>query len=289
MPISFGGSGVEITLELDRPSGPYYPRDVVQVEVTLDSDTECKIAGLRVGLLAWELSISEDSEGYSSKRQTVDEVVAEETLLAGLALPAGFHASYQVALPIPADAFPPYHSSSIRSGWLVRATLDRGMKKDSIAEVEVPLVVPPPGEQVQPGEYGVASHPGEVDMRLWLPGLEWVEGSTIEGNLVVMPRKSLDASEVRIQLKRQEKVHVPRFKSSSTDYAERVVLAGKTRFEAGQATEMVFSFPVPVMGRPTRSTDSTTVSYTLQASLSRRLRKDYMVGIEIMIFNGQKR
>ena len=289
MPISFlGGGGAEIAIELDRPGGPYYPGEVIHAAITLASEKETKISGFHAGLLAWELSISEDSDGQTSRRKTVDEMVAGETLIDEMALAAGFRGTYQVDLQIPGDAFPAYASSSIRSGWLVKATVDRGFKKDVTAEVELPLVVPPPGEHAQPGEVGEASHPDTADMRLWLPSLEWVEGETIEGQLLIRPRKSFDAGEVRVHLQRQEKVHAPRYKSSSTDWIDRVVLAGKTRFQPGQEVDLPFSFPIPVMGCPTRRTESTTVVYTLQAALSRRLRKDYTVGTEIWLYNGRR-
>jgi hypothetical protein len=288
VPISFlGGGGAEIAIALDRPGGPYYPGDVIHAAITLESEKETKISGFRIGLLAWELSISEDSDGQTSRRETVDEMVAGETLIDDMALAAGFRGAYQVDLPIPRDAFPPYASSSLRSGWLVKATVDRGLKKDVTAEVELSLVVPPPGEHAQPGEVGESSDPDTVELRLWLPSLEWVEGETIEGRLLIQPRKSFDVGEVRLNLKREEKVHVPRYKSSSTDWIDRVVLAGKTRFQPGQEADLPFSFPIPVMGCPTRRTESTTVIYTLQAALSRRLRKDYTVSTEIWLYNGQ--
>jgi hypothetical protein len=125
-------------------------------------------------------------------------------------------------------------------------------------------------------------------MRLWLPSLEWAEGETITGRLLIAPRKKFDASEVRIQLVRQEKVQAPRYKSSNTDWIDRVVLAGKTRFQAGQAAEMAFEFPIPVMGCPTRRTEATTVTYTLKASLTRRLRKSFTASTEIWIYNGRR-
>jgi hypothetical protein len=288
MPIGFGKSGTELAIELDRPTGPYYPGDVVQATVRLDSEKEIKTSGLRAELVAWELIISEDSEGDTSRRSTLDEVVAGETLIEGMTLAAGFQGSYQVALPIPADAFPPYASSSIRSGWLVRATLDRGMKKDTSAEVDLPLVVPPPGERAKAGEVGESSHPGDAEMRLWLPSLEWVEGETIEGRLLIAPRKSFDAGEVRIQLVRQEKMRAPRYKGSNTDGIDRVVLAGKMHFEAGQAAEMAFEFPIPALGCPTRHTEATTVTYMLQALLTRRLRKGFTTSTEIWVYNGRR-
>jgi hypothetical protein len=162
------------------------------------------------------------------------------------------------------------------------------MKKDTSAELDLPLVVPLPGEQAGPGEVGESSHPGDVALRLWLPSREWVEGDTIEGRLRIVPRKKFDAGEVRIHLQRQERVQAPRYKSSNTDWIDRVVLAGKTRFQPGEEVEMDFQFPIPVMGCPSRHTEATTVTYTLRATLARRLRKGFTAGAEIWIYNGRR-
>jgi len=288
MPIGILGGGAKIAVELDRRAGPYYPGDVIHAAITLDSEKEVKISGLRVGLLAWEVSLIEEEEGPPSRRNTMDEMVAAVTLIDETTLAAGFHGNYQVDLPIPGDAFPPYASSSLRSGWLVKATVDRGFRKDATYQVDLPLLVPPPGEHAQAGEVGEASEPETVDMRLWLPSLEWVEGETIEGRLLIRPRKGFDAGEVRVDLKRQEKVHVPGYKHGSTyPSIDRVVLAGKTRFQPGQEADLPFRFPIRAMGCPTRRTASSTVVYTLQAVLSRRLRKDCTVHTEIWLYNGR--
>lgn len=287
MPISFGEPAASLSLELDRPEGPYYPGDVIRATVWLESQKGTSAKLFRVGLWAWEQCIQEDSEGSDTKWDALSEFVAVETLLQDWELAPGFRQSYEVALRIPEQAFPPYHSSSIRSGWLVRALLDRGLKKDINLDFALPLIVPPPGLKAQPAEGGEASHPQEVEMRLRLPSLEWVEGDTIEGRLTIAPKKTFDASEVRVQLVRREKVHMPRFKSSSTDWIDRVSLADKTRFQQGQAVELPFSYPIPVLGCPSRQTEATTVTYSLRASLGRRLKKDYTVEVEIDLYNGR--
>ena len=81
MPINLLGAEPRIALELDRPSGPYHPGDVVHAAVTLHSDKEAKISGLRVGLLAWEESLEEQDEGLPARRSTVDEMVAVQALI----------------------------------------------------------------------------------------------------------------------------------------------------------------------------------------------------------------
>jgi hypothetical protein len=289
MPINLFEGGTNLAIELDRPAGPYYPGDVIHATVTLDSEKETEISEFRVGLLAWEASTVEDDEGGGSRHVTVDETVAAQTLMGETDLAAGHHGTYQVDLPIPADAFPPYASSSLESNWRVKATLDRHRKRDVNASVVVPLVVPPPGKHAQAGAFGESSEPGTVELKLWLPSLEWVEGETIEGRLLIHPRKSFDASEVRVDLKRHEKVHAARYKHSTIyPSLDRVVLAGKTRFEPGQQVDLPFRLPIRVMGCPTRHTASSTVVYTLEARLSRRLRKDFTAGTEIWLYNGRR-
>jgi hypothetical protein len=285
MPFGLFGGGAEIAIELDRPVGPYYAGDLIHAGITLDSKKETKISGFRVGLLAWELSTTEDSEGQRSSRTTVDEMVVGQTLIDEMTLPAGFRRTYQVDLAIPGNASPPYESPSLRSAWLVKAMADRGLKKAATAEVV--LVVPPPGEHAQAGDVRGGSDPDTADMRLWLSSLEWVEGETIEGRLLIQSLKTFDVAEVRVDLKRQEDVHVPRYKSGCTYSIGSVVLAGKTRFEPGQKADLPFRFPIPVKGCPTRRTASTTVIYTLTAVLSRRLHKDCTLGMEIWLHNGR--
>jgi hypothetical protein len=289
MPISLLEGGTKIAMELDRPAGAYYRGDVIHATVTLDSEKETEISEFRVGLLAWEESIVEGDEGTGSRHVTVDETVAEQTLMGETTLAAGYHGTYQVDLPIPSDAFPPYASSSLKSNWRVKATVDRRHKRDVNATVGVPLVVPPPGEHTQAGEVGEASEPGTAELRLWLPSLEWVEGETIEGRLLIRPRKGFDAGEVRVDLKRQEKVHAPRYKHGTTyPSINRVVLASKTRFQPGQEVDLPFRLPIRVMGCPTRHAASSTVVYTLQGVLRRRLHKDLTVGAEIWLYNGRR-
>ena len=287
MPISFGELAAKVSLDLDRPEGPYYPGDEVQAKVLLESEKGTGAKRFRVGLWAWEQCIQEDSEGSDTTRTAFSDFVVVETLFLDRDLPPGTRQPYEVALRIPEDAFPPYHTSSIRSGWSVRAVLERNLKKDVEGEVMLPLVVPPPGLKARPVEGGAVSHPQEVEMHIWLPSLEWVEGDRVEGKLTVIPRKSFEAGEVRVQLIRHEKVHMPRFKSSSTNWLDRVSLAGKTRFQQGQMVEWTFEYPLPATGCPTRQTEATTVAYCLRASLGRRFKKDYTAEVEIDLYNGR--
>ena len=182
MPISFlKGNGANIDIQLDRPEGPYRPGDNVHADITLQVEKDLKVRQFRAGLLAWEEFIQEDSEGDATSRSTLNEYIGEDVLLTDEPLQAGVTRAYHLDWRIPEDAFPPYSSGLIRSGYQVAAIVDLGFKRDIRHQVPVRLVVPPPGFEIHPGEYGEVSHPDKVDMKLWLPRLEWAEGETIEG------------------------------------------------------------------------------------------------------------
>ncbi|HEY76979.1 MAG TPA: hypothetical protein G4O00_12555 [Thermoflexia bacterium] len=285
----FGGAPVEVSIALDRPEGPYYPGDAVQATITIRARKKVKVSEVRAGLILWEKYIyyDTDAEGDSSKITTTAQIPAVvESLLDKGAIPAGFERTWTFQWQIPPDAPPPYVGVITKNRWIVKVTLDRRLRKDINAEVEVPLIVPPPGEDAEPGEYGDSSHPDTVDLSIWLPRLEWVEGETVEGKLLVRPEKDFTASEVRVELVREE--YVPRGEGNRHRVVEgKAQLAGRTSFRALESYEYPFAFPIPVQSHPTRETPNSVVTWTLKGVLSRRLRKDFRVDVEIFVYNGR--
>lgn len=289
MPIGFfKGDGAEIRIQLDRPEGPYYPGERIEASFTLQVDKELKVRQFRAGLLAWEQYTSEDSDGDQQTRTTRNDYVAQDVFMDNEIIYSGNYRTYHSSWQIPADAFPPYQSETIRAGWLVKATLDLGMKKDINDEYPLPLIVPLDNQIEQPGLFGESSHPDKVDMKFWLLRTGWVEGESLEGKLIVNPKEKLEANEVRLRLGRNEKVHAPRTRISSSAWLSKEQVEGKTRFQPNQVVEFPFSLRLPELQCPSRQTEATTVTYTLEAGLSRRLWKDYTVRTEITIFNGRK-
>jgi hypothetical protein len=287
MPFNFlKGDNAHIEVKIDRPEGPYYPGDSLQAKVTLRAEKELKVGKLGAGLLFWEQYISEDSEGDTTRRTTAQEFAEQEVFLEGEYLSQGAQRSFAVKWKLPQDAVPPYTSDLIRSGWSVQVELDAGLRQSQTLDVPVPLVVPPPGEKIHQGRFGEASHPKKVEMHLELPRLEWVEGETIRGTLLVMPEEAVKVREVRVQISRQQRVHIKRARVKHSDTAAVEKLIGKRNIDANRSFDVPFEIDVPARGAPTRATDATTVTYTLQGVLSRRLRRDYTVSAEIEIYNG---
>ncbi len=296
----FGGEKVGIVLELDRPEGPYYPGDPVHLNIHLESEKDLKVQELRASLIFWERYqyTTTHTTGYGKSRSrstrthwgTATRVLHKEKLLGEGTIPAGFHQTYSLDWSIPQDAAPPYAGRVIRSGWLIKVTLDRKLRKDINEELKVPVVVPPPGRWAEPGEYGEASHSEEADMALWLPRLEWVEGETIQGKVIVRARSGVSASGVRIELLRNERVtirgHGRGGTFSKTEFKDRI--ARGVKLNAGEVREFPFSVPVPEIGCPSRDTSVGTVRWSLKGILDRRLRRDFTVAQEIYVFNGSK-
>ncbi|MGD2157576.1 MAG: arrestin family protein [Anaerolineales bacterium] len=287
MPLNFlKGDNAHIEVKIDRPQSSYYPGDRLQAQISVKAEKELKVRQLRAGLLFWEEYISEDSEGDTSRRTTAHEFIDQETLLEDEILLQGAQRSFSHKWQLPKGAAPPYTSDTIRSGWSLHVELDAGLRQSQKIDVPVPLVVPPPGEKVHRGRFGEASHPKKVEMHLDLPRLEWVEGETIQGTLLVMPKEDVKVREVRLQINRQQRVHIKRARVKHSDTVAVEKLIGKRSIEANRSFDVPFEIDVPTQGAPTRATEATTVTYTLQGVLSRRLRRDYTVSTEIEIYNG---
>lgn len=283
------GAKPDLSIDLDRPTGPFYPGDTVNATITIHSEGKVKVRQAYAGLALWEKYKykAEDAEGDSMTSTATSEVfVIKVALMGETEIPAGFNETYRLELPIPPDAVPPYNGEITQNRWLAKVILDRRMKRDFNAEAEIPLVVPPPGQSVQPGLYGTSSHPGEADMQIALPKLEWVEGERIEGRLLVSAQGKLKAREMRVELVRRE--HVPREEGSTKDITvDKAQLGGKTELSPGQLAEVPFRLTIPQQGCPTRQTAHSTVTWTLRGVLSRRLAKDLTVSQAILVYNGE--
>jgi len=172
MPVNLFEGGINLAIELNRPAGPYYPGDVIHATVALDSEKETEISEFRVGLLAWEVSIVEGDEGSGSRHTTVDETVTGQTLMGETTLAAGYHGTYQVDLPIPADAFqgnsrsPPqegceYHGRRAPGGSPARGTCSggRGRRVQRTGDGGVESLAAQPGVGGRGDDRGTAPDP----------------------------------------------------------------------------------------------------------------------------------
>lgn len=133
---------------------------------------------------------------------------------------------------------------------------------------------------------GVSSHADDAEIKVALPRLDWVEGERVEGTLRVYPRKKFGASGVRLELTRTE--YVPRGDGNAYSVAEaKAQLSGGQDFAAGAAVDFPFSLAIPKQGCPSRRTGRSMVTWKLEATITRRLAKDFTGEREIWVYNGR--
>jgi hypothetical protein len=291
------GGKVNLTIGIDRPSGIYYPGDTVHITVSLGNDKELKFQEGRLALLYQEkfqyrtTSHSIDSKGHShtetvSRWQNNEQEVAQQVFLGETILPEGSARNFEFDAAIPVSAPPTYPGNIIQVNWLAKVTLDRKLSTDINAEAPLLVLIPPvspqPSTPLAMTHFGLSNEPSEAQLTLELPGTEWVSGDVIKGILLVTPQKNFDATEVRIELECSENVHYDL--GNQNVNADKVKLAGKTRFAAGESSRFSFQVQVPQPCSPSGSSDNWSVAWKLKGILSRFLRKDTAVEQEIKVY-----
>lgn len=280
----FKPDGAQIKIDLDRPHGPYNPGDEAEILVTLLGEKDLHVDRFWCGLRSWEQVTTEDSDGYSTNWKTMDELEAEQVLAENFDIASGAMRTFRMRFWIPKDAYPPCKGIYINGGLQVQTRLELGLRRTIDQKIELPLVVPLPAEGSPEGEYGVSSRPDAVDMLLWLPGLEFLEGGVIEGRLTILGREKITAKEVRLQLLRVEHGHGSRVRTKHSLKIESKQVAGRTQVSPGRRSEFSFKFNLPQMGCPTRVTPSADINYIFQGVLNRRWKADYTVDVPIRIY-----
>ncbi len=278
-----------VQIELGRPTGPYYAGDTVQATITLQAEKELPVRGASAYLILQE---EYEYKRTGAKGHTYTHKETEESVLDTVnlekegTLPVGSH-RYPATFQIPDNIVAPFAGKITKNRLLVKATFDSPKALDPEAEIEVPLIVPPPGQKTEPGEYG-QEQSEEVDLRLWLPRLEWIEGEKLEGKVLVQPLATFSASEVRVELLLTE--DVPRANGNTHIRHEgKEKLAEKVDFWPAHPAEYPFVLPIPTEGQPTRSTGHSTTTWSIKATLARRLRRDTEISVDIEVFNGPAR
>lgn len=289
----FGGKGVEITIDLDRPDGRYAPGDVVGANITLAAEKGGKVREVRAGLVLQHryqvIDQRRDSDGDwrdSYEWRTNENWIGREALAPEGSLPSGYKETRRFDWQIPADAPATSAGDIIQVTWAVKVTVDRAMAKDQNEEVELRVVVPPTGEHIQPGLYGEMNTNSGVVMQLDLPTLELVEGDTLQGRLLVDPSQSFDAREVRVELIRDERVSAGDKVHQKQKSVEKVQLAQSPKLVPGTPVSYDFALPVPTAGAPSHDTGATTVTWLVVGTIDRPMRGDYTVTQWVGVYNG---
>lgn len=293
------GGKIKLSLALDRSSLAYAPGEVLNARISLENDKELKIKGGSFRIRSQERfqymtrETTTDSQGQTSTNtvtnwRTEDLELFRFEFLPETSLPPGVH-TYQTSFTLDPNAPPTCTGSIVSQKWFAKANLDRKLALDTSSEIEFRVLGLTPPVVSAAGEYGQSNQPNEAQLSLALMRKEYPSGSSLSGSLKVLPVKSFDASEVRLELVRYE--FVPDVTNSGTNnFSEtnlvKIKLAGKTSFESGQSQVFPFNIQVPDQIPPSVQLGVGSLGYKLKGILARTLRSDTRVEEEVILYNG---
>jgi len=290
----FGGKLPEVSIQLERADGVYYPGETVRAQVTVAAEDGAKFKEIRAGLLFEEkyqiIDRSRDSDGdvsYTHVWRTNEQWAAREQL-ATAGLPKGFRQTYDYEWRLPDDPHPYCYAKILQSRWLVKATVDRTLARDVNAEAPLYVVQPAPPRWAQGRESADENTaPDVAQMRFQLPRLEYVQGETIAGRVVIEPRQDINPRSLNLSLLRHEVVPVGDRTNVENVFERQQQFAVQLR--AGQPHALDFEFAIPANWCPTYASHNASVAWRVNATLDLPWKRDVHAWQTVRVFNGWPR
>lgn len=290
----FGGKLPELSIQLERADGVYYPGETVRASITIAAEDGAEFKEIRAGLLFEEkyqiIERCHDSDGdvhYKSIWNT-DEQWAVREQLASNGLPKSFRQTYNYEWRLPDNPQPFCQAKIVNARWLVKATVDRTLARDVNAEAPLYVVVPAPAQVSQGGEsFEENTAPDAVSMRFQLPRLEYVQGETIAGRVIIEPRQDLNPRAVNISLLRHEVV--PSGDRTNIENVFERQQQHNVQLRAGQPFALDFEFGIPPQWCPTYASANASVTWRVNATLDLPWKRDIHAWQTVRIFNGAPR
>ena len=231
-------------------------------------------------------SSSSSASGTSTSTQTRTDtdrkVIEEQEFLPAGAIAADTPSEHTLTITIPADWTPSAEGKITRVRWKLEATLARQRARDISDEVPIEVLSTADPAWVEPAEE-VDSH-GECDLAFTLEKRAFGASEPIEGTLVLTPSAECKVNEVRVELEREERV--PRGKGNEERVTEgESVLDGAVELSPGAPREYPFRLEVPPDPVASLLTARSTVRWRLKGIGSRRMRRDYNVTQELLVYS----
>jgi len=299
---------VEVSVEIEHPKRAYFPGDIIRGTVMLNgASSSLSGQNLAIGLIYEEQYISIISQRVSSRSTDAwgkdykdheyhytnvknfdsywvrGKQITETDLKGGAA-----RQTFDFALQIPANAVPPYTSEVIVSAWSIKVLYGSSV----LHEIFIPLIVPPPGEMAQAGQYGTQEDEGRLTMRFALPKLGYVEGETINGQIVAVAREDMKLYRIVVKFERHDEVNVPKQENHKIFDTQTINIAENAVLRSGVAAAFDFSIPLHSPNHPTRQSPSgiNRSFCTLTAEIHRKtwivIGEQPSVKTEIFFYNG---
>jgi hypothetical protein len=294
--LGFGGGKASVQVLLDRAD--VSPGETVQATVRVTGGRkDVQIDEGRVRLVfeneytyrERQASFSRSTgSGVSStttrtRHGTDRKTVVEPRFLERGAIAADTPSEHTLAIEIPPGAEPSAEGKITRVRWHVEATLARPRAVDVSDEATLEVLSTQDSSGWDETAPEVDSH-GECDLSFRLEKLAYGAGEPVEGTLVLAPSEDCKLNEVRVELVREEEV--PRGEGNTEQVREaELPLDGAVELTSGAPREYPFRLEVPPDPVPTLRTDQSRVRWLLKGVGSRRMRSDYNVVQEVLVYS----
>jgi len=294
----------QVSIQTDRPNGIYFPGETVRVQASVYAPDAVSVNQIYAGFLyeeeCEEIEIVErrvrvrDSNGYyrtTLERRDVKhwrkyaEWLGQETIVHESKLPAGFQRTFQMQWQIPDAPEMTYRGTIVRAGYKFRVAVDRPQAKDANGETVLPITMIYDLTEDARREYQKCSEAtSKAQISFWLPKLNYVQGETVAGRVLIEPRGSIKVRSVNLVFKRDEYTLGGHRRNHHTFDDQTIQLAGAMSFQAGIPATFDFQMPLPARWQPTISTAHSQTFASLDLRLDVPWGKDFAAAQPIYIY-----
>ena len=254
----------------------------VRVELLPRSDFDIRHGKLE--LICTETYVQKTSSQYGTHYQKKTETRSSvgETFSDTGSLRSGVKYSTSVRLAVPPDAPRSIRGTDVRSiepgiTWEVRASLDVAKARNLQESQVVTVVEHPPNEVPPPRSVETEVVHRQCSLSLELSSTVVRTGDRLEGKLRAAMLQEVTASEVRVELVREEK-----FGNDAQDHVvEQLTLERELSLGADVQNEWRFKLNVGDVGVPSVKTEKSSVRWLVKGILARAMWPDLKVEQEI--------
>jgi hypothetical protein len=272
------------TMVLQSPD-KLLPGGLVPFEIRITAGEELKPRELRAELDGEETYyVTETHHGPKGQVNThtvqKNEKFASivQTVAEAPSLSPGAEQKWNGSLQLPADALPTSRGKLVDIRWTLKAVLDVPKRADLSQEKSLVVLCPsrPSDTTMQLADKIF----GEVTLVLTAPPAV-ASGDTLKGQLALQIKDKLSFRAIRLELVQVEDAG----SRKGDEVISKTQISGDASFNQMEAPSFNFSIDVPVEAAPTVAGRRSALRWKLKAVIDRKLKSDFTVEQELIVYN----
>jgi hypothetical protein len=262
------------------------PGALLPVEIRLEAQEEIKARELRVELVGEETyfvkETHRDSQGHTSTRvvqktgtiaNITNTIATEPVLLKGL------EQHWNISLQLPAEAPPSCRGQLVNIRWKIKVTLDVPNQPDQSQEIPLQVL------HVLPQDIKITTSSGEQVFTDFIANLEVAQiafpDDTLIGRLTMQIKDKLNVQGIRVELVKVEDAGA----RDSSEVTSKIEVSGSSSFNPFESPSFDFSLNIPRDAPPTANSVHSSLRWNIKAVIARRLKTDFNMEHEILVYN----